>query len=386
MSRVLGLLLGMALLFAGQSAQAAQRTYYQYLNTLTILTQPLVTTNVLCPTLADTVMLSPGISLLADVKDATCVPGANRDVRWTTASSLTLYYNGAGYATPMNVTGTSVGVRARGIVAGSILTARLLYTTTAGTKVYFTGTPGTVAVTAARADYTISLAGMSATNVPAGAKLGVEFSWTNATGMRLSLNQSANSDKLIVDEVSAGPAVPEVLSINCSASCTTSAASVSWAVTFSQSVTGVSSGNFSLVNTGLGGTPAITSVTGSGANWTVTASTGTGSGTLRLDMVNSTGLTPALTNLPFSGQSHTLDRIAPFALSIARADASPTALASVSWTVTFDESVSGVDASDFALVQTGGVSGAAITGVTGSGTTYTVTASTGTGSVCWVSI
>ncbi|MFZ5511952.1 MAG: hypothetical protein ACOZCP_18055, partial [Pseudomonadota bacterium] len=57
--------------------------------------------------------------------------------------------------------------------------------------------------------------------------------------------------------------------------------------------------------------------------------------------------------------------------------ASPGAI--VSWTVTFSESVTGVDAADFMLVQGGSVSGAAITSVTGSGATWTVTANTGSG-------
>jgi uncharacterized repeat protein (TIGR01451 family) len=63
---------------------------------------------------------------------------------------------------------------------------------------------------------------------------------------------------------------------------------------------------------------------------------------------------------------------------MARASVDP-ALANslVSWTVTFNAPVTGVDASDFVLVQSGGASGAAITGVTGSGSTWTVTASTG---------
>jgi len=51
----------------------------------------------------------------------------------------------------------------------------------------------------------------------------------------------------------------------------------------------------------------------------------------------------------------------------------------VSWTVTFSSSVTGVDATDFALVQGGGVTGASITSVTGGGATWTVTANTGSG-------
>ncbi len=50
----------------------------------------------------------------------------------------------------------------------------------------------------------------------------------------------------------------------------------------------------------------------------------------------------------------------------------------VSWTVVFNTAVTGVNASDFQLVPGGGVSGASITSVTGSGTTWTVTANSGT--------
>lgn len=74
-----------------------------------------------------------------------------------------------------------------------------------------------------------------------------------------------------------------------------------------------------------------------------------------------------------------LDTVAPTVLSINRADASPTNASSVSWTATFSEPVTGVGASDFLLARAGGLTGGAITGVTGSGTTYTVTASTGSG-------
>lgn len=69
----------------------------------------------------------------------------------------------------------------------------------------------------------------------------------------------------------------------------------------------------------------------------------------------------------------------PTVTSINRASADPTAPAtSVSWTVIFSTSVTGVDASDFALAATG-VTGASITSVSGSGTTWTVTANTGSG-------
>ncbi|WP_132256188.1 DUF6701 domain-containing protein [Paucimonas lemoignei] len=70
----------------------------------------------------------------------------------------------------------------------------------------------------------------------------------------------------------------------------------------------------------------------------------------------------------------------PVVSSIVRASTNPTVPnASVSWTVTFSKSVTGVDAGDFSLVQSGGATGASITSVSGSGTTWTVTANTGTG-------
>ena len=66
-------------------------------------------------------------------------------------------------------------------------------------------------------------------------------------------------------------------------------------------------------------------------------------------------------------------------VSIDRADGDPTSAASVSWTLTFSEAVTGVDAGDFALVEGGSVTGTSITSVTGGGTSWTVTASTGSG-------
>ena len=74
-----------------------------------------------------------------------------------------------------------------------------------------------------------------------------------------------------------------------------------------------------------------------------------------------------------------VDTTPPTVTSIVRAVASPTNATSVSWTVTLSEAVSGVGTADFALARTGGVTGGAITGISGSGTTYTVTSTTGTG-------
>src|SRR5438067_35306 len=73
-----------------------------------------------------------------------------------------------------------------------------------------------------------------------------------------------------------------------------------------------------------------------------------------------------------------IDATAPTISSITLVSTSPTNAASVQFTVTYSESVTGVSSSSFALTST--VTGASITGVTGSGTTYTVTVNTGSGS------
>ena len=74
----------------------------------------------------------------------------------------------------------------------------------------------------------------------------------------------------------------------------------------------------------------------------------------------------------------TFDPVVPVVTGIVRADPSPTNAASVRYTVTFSKDVSGVNPSDF-TVTASGVTGAAIIDITGGGTTWTVTVSTGTG-------
>ncbi|HAS84804.1 MAG TPA: hypothetical protein DCS23_01875, partial [Candidatus Yonathbacteria bacterium] len=178
------------------------RTYYGYLNSGTAVTLPAVTTNAVCPVASDTNLGTvSGISLLDDVDDATCIPGATRDIIWSSAApTFSFYYNGAGYASTMDVTGVSIGFRAKSQSASATLTLKLFYTEPGGAQVYFTGTPPTQALTATRTEFTVSLAGLSATGVPAGSKLGVEFSWDDPLGVRIAMNATTNSEKLIVAE------------------------------------------------------------------------------------------------------------------------------------------------------------------------------------------
>jgi pimeloyl-ACP methyl ester carboxylesterase len=162
----------------------------------------------------------------------------------------------------------------------------------------------------------------------------------------------------------------------------TTSANVSFTVKFSEPVTGVDASDFVLTTTGVTG-PNVGSVTGSGDTYTVTVNTGSGDGTIRLDVGdNDTVINSASASLAgefTSGQTYFIDQAPPTVLSSVRVSASPSASASVDFTVTFSEPVTGVDVSDFSLT-TNDLTGESVESVTGSGDTYTVTVNTGSGS------
>lgn len=68
----------------------------------------------------------------------------------------------------------------------------------------------------------------------------------------------------------------------------------------------------------------------------------------------------------------------PMVSAITQVGSGPISTATTQFTVTFNQNVVGVDLGDFQIVSTG-ISGAQVAGITGSGTTYTVTVNTGTG-------
>ncbi|MFM7042005.1 MAG: hypothetical protein ACKO35_07455 [Planctomycetaceae bacterium] len=183
--------------------------------------------------------------------------------------------------------------------------------------------------------------------------------------------------------VSDAPVAPTAsIAIPADAQNPTSAATVTFDVTFSQPVTGLSIANFTPVAAGIAGA-AVQGVSGSGTTWTVTVGTGSGAGTLGLEFANATGITPAPTGLPVGSAAYTIRQtpVAPALQSISRNLPSPTDQPQVSWTVSFSEAVAGVTAGNFSLVSTG-LSGARITQVVqapGTGAGWTVTALTGSG-------
>ena len=114
------------------------------------------------------------------------------------------------------------------------------------------------------------------------ANFGAAFAATKASSGGAAHTVSVDHIQIVVDY-----SLPSVSSINLASPDPTSpATSVSWAVTFSESVTGVDATDFVLVQAGGVTSAAITSVTGSGTTWTITANTGTGTGTLGLNLVD----------------------------------------------------------------------------------------------------
>src|SRR5206468_5714280 len=108
---------------------------------------------------------------------------------------------------------------------------------------------------------------------------------------------------------------PTVSSINRAGGDPTNAASVQFTVTFSESVTGVDTNDFTLTTTGVSGT-AVTNVSGGPTIYTVTVKTGTGDGTVRLDLNSSgTGIADLAANGISGGftggETYTIDKTVP---------------------------------------------------------------------------
>ena len=175
------------------------------------------------------------------------------------------------------------------------------------------------------------------------------------------------------------------------ASQNTDSSSLIYKATFNESVTGVDASDFvlSLVG-GNAGTGSITGISGSGSVYYVTVSA-TQDGTYNLDLVSSGhGIRDTANNLlnnttPTTGTDETytvsttvIDNTNPRLASIERYNPASqnTDSSSLIYKATFNESVTGVDASDFVLSLVGGNAGTgSITGISGSGSVYYMTVS-----------
>jgi hypothetical protein len=200
-----------------------------------------------------------------------------------------------------------------------------------------------------------------------------------------------NGDYITGETYTIDKTAPTVVSSTLADLNPSSAASVNFSVTFSEIVTGVDATDFTLFTTGVTGA-LVTAVVDSGdqTTYTVTVDTGTEDGTIRLDLTDDDSITDSASNVLggaglvngdyISGEAYTIDKAVPTVVSITLTDLDPTSAASVNLTLTFSESVTGVDITDFTLTATG-VSGASVSAVLDSGdqTTYTITVDTGTG-------
>jgi hypothetical protein len=199
------------------------------------------------------------------------------------------------------------------------------------------------------------------------------------TGETYTINKSAASAPLVTASLRVDPNP-------------TSADNVNFAVTFSEAVSGVDTGDFLLTTTGDVSGAYIANVSGSGNMYTVTVGTGNGNGDLRLDVADDDSIQNA-SNTPLggpgagngnftTGEAYTINKIVsnpPVVTAVILTSSNPTTADVVSFSVSFSEAVFGVDATDFFPSTTGNISGASITGVSGSGAVYSVTVATGNG-------
>lgn len=161
---------------------------------------------------------------------------------------------------------------------------------------------------------------------------------------------------------------PTVLAIASTTNNPSNAPSVDFFVTFSEPVSGVELGDFSLFTTN---SAAMTNISGSGASYIVTVATGNGNDSLKLDFITNNSVVDSAGNSTTqnftNGASLSVDRSAPYITAI-------TPLGQVSgsvvdYLVSFSEPVSDVDRGDFFLST---LNGATITNVSGAGASYTV--------------
>jgi hypothetical protein len=159
--------------------------------------------------------------------------------------------------------------------------------------------------------------------------------------------------------------------------------SVTFRITFSEAVSNVDATDLSIIASGTLAGYSIGPITpASGTTIDVTINGITGNGTLTLNVNSGASISDAASNALAggftTGQQYTFDRSAPTVLSLNRktpADALTNA-ASVVYTITFSEAVSGVSTNDFTLVlPASGLSGSVSEVSAASGTAIDVTVS-----------
>jgi large repetitive protein len=153
------------------------------------------------------------------------------------------------------------------------------------------------------------------------------------------------------------------------------ATSVSFTVTFDETVSNVTTGDFTVSTVTGNASGTVSGVSGSGASYTVTVNTTTATaGSFRLNLNANTDIIDAYGNgngtngtvAAFTtGGTHTMDRINP-TVTISSAQTSPTNVASITINILFSESVTGFDINDVT------VSSGTKSNFSGSGNSYSL--------------
>jgi predicted CxxxxCH...CXXCH cytochrome family protein len=202
-----------------QSAAAAvQKIYAADFNSGTAVlagngTTQLATTNSTCATANGTITAGSSYIGLLNFPNHSCTtPLAGRYVASSEANAnlITLYFNGAGYATNMTtVAGSSFTFRAGAssfTAPVPTFTVTLFYTKPDGTRV----TSGTSSVyapaSAPTGPFTLSLANQSFSNVPAGSQLGLTIG-VNKTGCRVGLDSADLTQLVVLETATVNPGV-----------------------------------------------------------------------------------------------------------------------------------------------------------------------------------
>lgn len=210
-----------------------------------------------------------------------------------------------------------------------------------------------------------------------------DFTGNTPGGVGISNGNYINGE--IYDIHKSTPSVTSIVRANSSP---TNAATVDFLVTFSEFVTGVDISDFNLITANISGA-FISSVNGTDNNYIVSVNTGSGDGTLHIDLIDNdsivNGSGSSLGNIGTenggftTGETYIVDKTSPMVTSIIRASPNPSSAVSIDFIVTFSESVTGVDTSDFILGTTN-VGEAFITNINNVDPFYIVTVNTGNGS------
>jgi tartrate-resistant acid phosphatase type 5 len=210
---------------------------------------------------------------------------------------------------------------------------------------------------------------------------------TNEYGNKLGTAGAGNGTFISNDTYSIDKTAPSLISLARTGSSLTNASDVEFLATFSESVSGVDTTDFTPASSPESG-DLITSVSNEGNTYRIVVNTGPSDHTVGLNFTDDDGIVdaagnslagPGIGNGSVNGmETYLLDKTAPLVTSIIRAGADLTSAATTDFIVTFSESVIGVDATDFAISSTN-LSGATVHSVSNVDPFYIVTVNTGTG-------